>query len=76
MLNRKRFVRVSTPGENNLYAKSNYKSTVVARVEDAVVGEIKKCPANNDFCLVKFDQIEGWMPRQNLYGLYKDEVVN
>ena len=76
MLNPKRFIKVTTPGENNLYAKNNYKSKVIARVEDESVGEIKKCPANNDFCLLKFGNIEGWMPRQNLYGLYKEEVIN
>ena len=76
MLNSKRFAKVTAPGENNLYAKSNYKSTVIARVEDDVVGEIKKCPANNDFCLLKFENIEGWMPRQNLYGIYKEETIN
>lgn len=76
MLNKKRFVKIITPGENNIYAKSNYKSKVIARVEDEVVAEVKKCPAKNDFCLLKFNDAEGWVPRQNLYGLYKDEVIN
>ena len=76
MLNAKRYVKVVTPGENNLYAKSNYKAKIVARVEDEVVGELKKCPANNDFCLVKFNNIEGWIQRQSLYGLFDKEVVN
>lgn len=76
MLNKKRFAKVITPGENNLYAKGNYKSKVVARIEDEVIGEIKKCPAKNEFCLLNFDGIEGWMPRQNLYGIYKDETIN
>ena len=49
LLTRKRFVKVITPGENNLYAKDNYKSKIIARIEDGVVGEIKKCPADNDF---------------------------
>ncbi len=76
MLNKKRFAKVMTPGENNLYAKSNYKAKVIARVEDEVIGEIKKCPANNGFCLMAFDNVEGWLPRQNLYGLYENEVID
>lgn len=76
MLNKKRFVKVIAPGENNIYAKSNYKSKVIARVEDEVIGEVKKCPAKNEFCLLKFNEVEGWVARQNLYGLYKDEVIN
>lgn len=76
MLNKKRFAKVITPGENNLYAKNNYNAKILARVEDEVVAEIEKCPANNDFCLLKFDTFEGWMPRKNLYGIYKDEVID
>ena len=64
------------PGENNLYAKDNYKSKIIARIEDEVIGEIIKCPASNNFCLLSFDKIEGWMPRQNLYGLYEDEIID
>ena len=29
-----------------------------------------------DFCLLKFEQIEGWMLRKNLYGIYKDEIID
>ena len=76
MLNRSRFAKVITPGESNLYAKSNYNAQIIARVEDEVIGEIKKCPANNDFCLLRFNQFEGWMPRQNIYGIYKDEIID
>lgn len=77
MLNsKKRFVKVIALGENNLYAKDNYKSKVIARIEDEVVGEVKKCPAENTFCLVQFGQYQGWMSRQNLFGVYPDEIVD
>ncbi len=76
MLSGKRFVKVTAPGENNLYAKDDYKSKIIARVEDEVVGEIKKCPVNTDFCLISFEGAEGWMPRQNLYGIYPDEIID
>ncbi len=76
MLNRGRFAKVVTPGENNLYAKNNYNAQIIARVEDEVIGEIEKCPANNEFCLLKFGQIEGWMPRRNLYGIYDGEIID
>ena len=76
MLTGKRFVKVITPGENNIYAKDDYNAKVIAKVEDEVVGEIKKCPVNTNFCLVQFDSIDGWMPRQNLYGIYPDEIID
>lgn len=49
MLTGKRTVKVSTPGENNIYAKPDYKSRIIARVENEVVGEVIKCPRIRDF---------------------------
>ena len=72
----KRFVKIVSPGENNIYAKDDYKAKVIAKVEDEVVGEVKKCPVNSSFCLIKFGNIDGWLPRQHLYGIYPDEIID
>ena len=76
LLTNKRYIKVITPGENNLYAKDNFKSRIIARIEDDVIGEIKKCPADNNFCLITFNNYEGWIARQNLYGIYENEIIN
>lgn len=76
MLSKKRFVRISVPGESNLYSKHNFKSQIVAKVEDGVIAEVKKCPLKNDFCFLKVENIEGWMPRKNLFGLYENEYID
>ncbi len=76
MLAGKRCAKVTTPGENNIYEKADYKSKVIAKVEDEVVGEIVKCPAVNAFCRIKFGTIEGWVPKQNIYGVYANEVID
>lgn len=76
MLNSKRFAKVIAKGENNLYAKDSYKAKVIAKIEDEVVGEIKKCPAENNFCLLQFNTLIGWMPRQSLFGIYPDEIID
>ena len=76
LLSRKRYAKITTPGENNLYSKSNYKSKIIAKVEDGAIAEIKKCPAGNEFCLLRFENIDGWMPRQNIFGIHKNEVVD
>lgn len=65
-----------TPGENNIYAKADYNSKVIAKVEDEVIGDILKCPEGSPFCQIKFERITGWVPRQNLYGLYPQEVID
>ena len=76
MLSGKRSVKVITPGENNVYAKDDFKAKIIAKVEDEVVGEIEKCPVNNSFCKIKFASITGWVPRQNLYGIYPEEMID
>lgn len=75
MLSGRRSAKVITPGENNIYAKADYNSNIIAKVEDEVVGDIIKCPVSSAFCQVKFDRITGWLPRQNLYGIYPEEEI-
>ena len=75
MLTGRRFVRVVNPGENNIYAKPDTASDVIAKAEDGVIGEIDKCPSKDSMCLIKFDSVRGWMPRSALFGVYTDEVI-
>ena len=74
-LSGRRFIKVINPGENNIYAKPENDARVVAKAEDGVVGEIMKCPTPDGMCLIKFDTIQGWMPRKGLFGIYKNEVI-
>ncbi len=76
MLSGRRSIKMTAKGESNIYDKDNYQSSVIAKAEDGVVGEIKKCPAGSSFCLIKFDSIEGWVPRSNFFGAYSDEVID
>ena len=76
MLTGKRFVKVMTLGENNIYNDDSYKSKVIAKVEDGVIGEVKKCANSSDFCLIKFDTIEGWVPKKILFGIYTHENLD
>ena len=75
MLSGRRFVKVTTPGENNIYAKPEEGAKIIAKVEDGVVGEIEKCPNADGMCLIKFDSVKGWMPRSDLFGIYDHEVI-
>ena len=77
MLAGKRTAKLITPGESNVYKAPNYEAKIIAKVEEEVVGIIKKCPANSEFCLLNFDNsIEGWVSKNNLYGLYPNEVID
>ena len=75
MLSERRFVRVTTPGENNIYAKPEEGAKVIAKVEDGVVGEVEECPTKKGMCLIKFDNIKGWIQRSDVFGIYDGEVI-
>ncbi len=75
MLSGNRTVKITTPGENNIYDKPDYASAVIAKAEDEVIGTIKKCPSTSQFCLVDFGSVQGWLPRSNLFGVYPKEEV-
>lgn len=75
MLSERRFVRVTEPGENNIYAKPEEGAKVIAKVEDGAVGEVEECPDKKGMCLIKFDNVKGWMQRGGLFGIYDDEVI-
>ena len=76
MLSGRRTVKVTAPGENNIYDKPDYQSKVIARVEDEVIGDVQKCSADSSFCRIKFASIEGWVPKSSLFGIYKDENID
>ena len=75
LLTGRRFIKVTTPGENNIYNKPKSDSKIIAKVEDGVIGEVKKCPKKSEFCLVKFETIEGWILKKNVFGVYENEVI-
>lgn len=76
MLSGKRSVKMTAKGESNIYNSQDYNSPVIAKVEDGVIGDIKKCPAGSNFCLIQYGSVEGWVPRSNFFGAYSDEVID
>ena len=76
MLSGQRTIKMTAKGESNIYNKDDYKSQVIAKVEDGVVGLIKICSSGSEFCLIQFDNVEGWVPRRNFFGTYPDEAIN
>lgn len=77
MLAGKRTAKLITPGENNVYSAPDYTSKVIARAEEEVVGIVEKCPAGKEFCLLNFDNsVKGWVSKNNLFGIYPNEVID
>ncbi len=76
MLSRQRWIKMTNKGTSNIYAKPEHDAKVIAKVEDQVIGKIEKCPENKDFCLIRFASIEGWVQRENFFGVYPGEIIN
>lgn len=69
-----RYALVTELGENNIYAKDSLNANIIAKAENGVIAKIKRC--NQTFCYLIFsNDIEGWMPRNTLYGIKKGEEI-
>ena len=76
MLTNKRWIKMTKKETANIYAKPQSDSRIIAKVEDQVIGKIEKCPEQKDFCLIKFSEFEGWVNRNDFYGVYPNETIN
>lgn len=47
----------------------------LAVVEAGVLGRILQCPRNRDFCRIEVNQNQGWMRRDEIWGVYKGEWI-
>nr|WP_254434799.1 SH3 domain-containing protein [Magnetospirillum sp. UT-4] len=45
----------------------------VAVLEAGVLGRLVQCPRNRDFCRVEVEQLQGWLRRDEVWGVYKGE---
>ena len=75
MLSGQRMIKVISPGENNIYAKADPQSKIIAKVEDQVIGEVEKCPEGNAYCLINFSGTKGWILRSHFFGVYQGETI-
>lgn len=75
MLNNKRWIKIIAPETVNVYAKPQAEAKVIAKAESEVIGQVAKCPAASDFCLIKFASIEGWVNKKDFFGVYPKEVI-
>lgn len=75
MLSSKRSVMVV--GEvRTLHEKPDVRSGAAARVEGPIIGKLLRCERSSDWCRVEFEGVKGWLPRSEMWGVYKEEEVN
>lgn len=57
-----------------MYEKPTSSSRVIAVLSPGTIGVIKQCPSESQYCLVRVQNYEGWIPRHVLWGLDLSET--
>ncbi len=57
----------------DLYAKADKASGVVARLEPKVLARAEKC--DGSWCRIAGQGFSGWLPQENLWGVYPKEKL-
>jgi SH3-like domain-containing protein len=57
-----------------LYENPSAGAVILARLEAAVIADLSQC--QKKWCEITIAGYQGWVPQQNLWGVYGDEVVS
>ncbi len=74
MLGVRRMV-VVTGAERRLRADADAKSPAVALLEPNVIGRLIACPHGKEFCKIEVANFQGWLKRDEFWGVYPGEYV-
>jgi SH3-like domain-containing protein len=67
---------IVTGDERPLRAKPDLASPLLARIEGKVVGNVIACPNSGEWCRVEISGVRGWMRRSEMWGVYREEVID
>ncbi|MFA7429927.1 MAG: SH3 domain-containing protein [Rhodospirillaceae bacterium] len=74
MLAGRRTVFVRT-GRAPLRRTADDEGMPAALIEDGVVGRLMQCPTGSEFCRVEIAGFQGWLKREEFWGVYRTEFV-
>jgi SH3-like domain-containing protein len=60
-------------GHAAVRADESMDASIIAQVEPGVVGRVVSCGANS--CRLDFSELEGWIERTRIWGVYADEQL-
>lgn len=64
---------VTIAGNHLLYAKNNTHAQIIAKISSGVILTPQKCTLK--WCFVTYKDLEGWMQKDILYGVYPEEII-
>jgi SH3-like domain-containing protein len=74
MLSARRML-VITAARRRLRAEPDEKAATLAELDPNVVGRLLGCPRDKAYCRVDVDQIQGWLKRDEFWGVYQGEFI-
>ena len=63
-----------TSKDQELYSNPNDDARIVAKLQKNVIANLKQC--HKTWCEIEVDQYDGWMKKDALWGVYKDETFD
>ena len=76
MISNRRFALTPKDKRLSLYKKDNMTSPVIAYFEGQSIVHLMKCDKGNPFCLVSYENLKGYILKNELFGLYPNEEVD
>jgi len=74
MLSGKRmFIIINSP--QAIRKRGKTKSIAIAEAEPGVIGTLKSCKTQSDWCRVQIGEYNGWLRRTQIWGAYKNESI-
>lgn len=61
-------------GTYNLHAESNEHAPVAAHLDKGALGQVVSCTL--DWCKLKFEDVKGFLPKKDFWGVYSQEVFD
>jgi SH3-like domain-containing protein len=50
-------------------------AAVIAHLEKGVIVAVQRCPASTDYCRIEVNGIQGWLKRDQVWGVYPTEIL-
>ncbi len=74
MLSPRRMV-VVTGAQRKLRADPDEQSPPLALVDPQVIGRLLACPRERSYCRIEIDNFQGWLRRDEFWGVYPNEFI-
>ena len=75
MLSARRMVVVIGPQQRKLRADPDEKAPALAILDANVMGRLMACPKDKTYCRVDIENIQGWLKRDEFWGVYPNEYI-